>query len=72
MVQIAEPAADDPSHELQITREHDGRPRIDVTDLQTAGIESFVRSAVSTDRVALEHRGVRTYLVVNVDDSMRL
>ncbi|WP_247002325.1 hypothetical protein [Halosolutus gelatinilyticus] len=38
--------------------------RIDVTDLHAAGIESFVRSNVDTDRVSLEQRGARTYLVL--------
>lgn len=40
------------------------RRRIDVTDLHTAGIEEFVRSNVDTDYVSLEHRGGRTYLVL--------
>lgn len=42
----------------------DDRRRIDVTDLHAAGIEGFVESSVGTDRVSLEHRGGRTYLVV--------
>ncbi|WP_049921485.1 hypothetical protein [Halopiger djelfimassiliensis] len=40
------------------------RRRIDVTDLHAAGIESFVRTNVDTDAVSLEHRGARTYLVL--------
>ncbi|ELY52243.1 hypothetical protein [Natronolimnohabitans innermongolicus] len=40
------------------------RRRIDVTDLHADGIESFVDSNVDTDRVSLEHRGGRTYLVL--------
>lgn len=40
------------------------RRRIDVTDLHAAGVEEFVRSNVDTDRVSLESRGGRTYLVV--------
>ncbi|MFC4543172.1 hypothetical protein ACFO5R_14675 [Halosolutus amylolyticus] len=44
--------------------EPDRRRRIDVTDLHAAGIDSFVRSNVETDRVSLEHRGARTYLVI--------
>lgn len=40
------------------------RRRIDVTDLHAAGIEEFVRSNVDTDYVSLEHRGARTYLVL--------
>ncbi|MFC7213229.1 hypothetical protein ACFQMM_07860 [Saliphagus sp. GCM10025308] len=38
--------------------------RIDVTDLDAAGVEEFVRTSVDTDAVSLEHRGARTYLVV--------
>ncbi|WP_436344958.1 hypothetical protein [Natronorubrum sp. FCH18a] len=41
-----------------------GRRRIDVTDLHAAGIEEFVESNVDTDYVSLEHRGARTYLVL--------
>ena len=41
------------------------RRRIDVTDLHAAGIEGFVESSVDTDCVSLEHRGGRTYLVVD-------
>lgn len=40
------------------------RRRIDVTDLRAAGIESFVESNVDTEFVSLEHRGGRTYLVL--------
>ena len=40
------------------------RRRIDVTDLHAAGIEEFVRSNVDTDCVSLEHRGARTFLVL--------
>ncbi|WP_265108411.1 hypothetical protein [Halosolutus halophilus] len=57
------------TREKLVTHEHDRRDpdrrrRIDVTDLHAAGIESFVRSNVETDRVSLEHRGERTYLVI--------
>lgn len=38
--------------------------RIDVTDLHAAGIDDFVRSNVETDAVSLEHRGARTYLLL--------
>ncbi|WP_254524622.1 hypothetical protein [Natrinema caseinilyticum] len=38
--------------------------RIDVTDLHAAGIDDFVRSNVETDAVSLEHRGGRTYLLL--------
>ena len=41
-----------------------GRRRIDVTDLHAGGIEEFVRSNVDTEDVSLEHRGGRTYLVL--------
>ena len=40
------------------------RRRIDVTDLHAAGIEEFVESNVDTNDVSLEHRGGRTYLVL--------
>ena len=40
------------------------RRRIDVTDVHTAGIDAFVESNVDTDVVSLEHRGGRTYLVL--------
>ncbi|AXR77281.1 hypothetical protein [Natrarchaeobaculum sulfurireducens] len=40
------------------------RRRIEVTELHTAGIEGFVDSSVDTDCVSLEHRGGRTYLVL--------
>ncbi len=40
------------------------RRRIEVTDLHAAGIEGFVDSSVDTDCVSLEHRGGRTYLVL--------
>lgn len=40
------------------------RRRIDVTDMQTKGVDEFVRRNVGTDRVSLEHRAGRTYLVV--------
>lgn len=40
------------------------RRRIDVTDLRAAGLEEFVRTNVDTDAVSLEHRGGRTYLLL--------
>lgn len=40
------------------------RRRIDVTDMHADGVQEFVRSNVDTDDVSLEHRGGRTYLVV--------
>jgi len=40
------------------------RRRIDVTELDAAGVDRYVRENVATDRVSLEHRGARTYLVV--------
>ena len=40
------------------------RKRIDVTDLHADGIDEFVRSNVDTDCVSLEHRGSRTFLVI--------
>lgn len=40
------------------------RRRIDVTDIHAAGIEEFVRTNVETDAVSLEHRGGRTYLLL--------
>ncbi|WP_306052819.1 hypothetical protein [Natronococcus wangiae] len=40
------------------------RRRIDVTDLHADGISEFVDANVDTDDVSLEHRGARTYLVL--------
>lgn len=40
------------------------RRRIDVTDRRAAGLEEFVRTNVDTDAVSLEHRGGRTYLLL--------
>ncbi|SEW11820.1 hypothetical protein [Natrinema salifodinae] len=45
-------------------RDRPGQQRIDVTDLHAAGIEEFVRTTVGTDAVSLEHRGARTYLLL--------
>ena len=44
--------------------EKPNRRRIDVTDLHADGLEAFVESNVDTDAVSLEHRGGRTYLVL--------
>ncbi|MFC6718679.1 hypothetical protein ACFQGT_15690 [Natrialbaceae archaeon GCM10025810] len=55
----ASTARDEPTVEIG-DRPH----RIDVSDLPADGIESFVRSNVTTDRVSLEHCGGRTYLVL--------
>lgn len=38
--------------------------RIDVTDLDAAGVTAYVERNVETDCVSLETRGTRTYLVV--------
>lgn len=58
------------------TRERDGettlearladtrRSRIDVTEMDARSVQQFARQNVGTDRVSLEHRGARTYLVV--------
>lgn len=56
-------------HTSRSTDDRDGQPqrerrRIDVSDLHTAGIDEFVRSNVETDAVSLEHRGGRTYLLL--------
>ncbi|WP_255168534.1 hypothetical protein [Natrononativus amylolyticus] len=40
------------------------RRRIDVSEMDAAGVREFVRDSVGTDRVSLEHRGSRTYLLV--------
>lgn len=40
------------------------RRRIDVTDMDAEGVTAYVRERVHTDRVSLESRGARTYLVV--------
>ncbi len=39
--------------------------RIDVTDLDAKGVEEFVRHSIDTDAVSLEHRGSRTYLLID-------
>lgn len=51
------------------SRERDSSPepvrrRIDVTDLHAAGIEEFIDSNVDAKAVSLEHRGARTFLVL--------
>ncbi|PCR90990.1 hypothetical protein [Natrinema ejinorense] len=46
------------------TTAHGQRRRIDVTDLDAAGLDEFVRTNVETDAVSLEHRGGRTYLLI--------
>ncbi|WP_323172356.1 hypothetical protein [Natrialba sp. PRR66] len=42
------------------------RERIEVTELDAASIGEFVQARVDvdTDQVSLEHRGARTYLVL--------
>ncbi|OAQ54620.1 hypothetical protein HTG_03425 [Natrinema mahii] len=40
------------------------RRRIDVTDRRAADLEEFVRTNVEADAVSLEHRGGRTYLLL--------
>ncbi|ADD04578.1 uncharacterized protein Nmag_0994 [Natrialba magadii ATCC 43099] len=42
------------------------RERIEVTELHAAGVEEFIhdQTDVDTDQVSLEHRGARTYLVL--------
>ncbi|SFB87271.1 hypothetical protein SAMN05444422_102501 [Halobiforma haloterrestris] len=56
-------AADDRPADVDGNADPDRR-RIDVTDLRADGIEEFVAESVDTDRVSLEHRGHRTYLVL--------
>lgn len=52
-------------HERVATLEAEPRRhRIDVTEVHAAGIEAFVDENVDTDTVSLEHRGGRTYLVL--------
>ncbi|GAB3022561.1 hypothetical protein [Natronobiforma cellulositropha] len=43
----------------------DGRRRIDVTDVHAAGVAAYARECVGSTAVSLEHRGARTYLVVD-------
>jgi hypothetical protein len=55
--------------EPRSTGDRDRRPaeqrqRIDVSDVHTAEMDEFVRSNVDTDAVSLEHRGGRTYLLI--------
>ena len=38
--------------------------RIDVSHLDAQGVQEYVRENVDTDYVSLEHRGARTYLLV--------
>ena len=40
------------------------RRRIDVTDMDADSLRRYVRECVDTDHVSLEHRGARTYLLV--------
>lgn len=40
------------------------RRRVDVSSLGLAEIETYVDANLETDRVSLERRGARTYLVV--------
>ena len=40
------------------------RRRIDVTDMDARSVQEFARENVGTDRVSFEHRGARTFLVV--------
>lgn len=54
----------DPKAADERSDEASRRRRIDVTDLRADGIEAFVEASVETDRVSLEHRGSRTYLVL--------
>ncbi|MDJ1433858.1 hypothetical protein [Halostagnicola sp. A-GB9-2] len=62
MNQLVKQFDDEPSDRESVV--DSDRPRIDVSDLQAKGVEEFVRTNVSTDRVSLEHRGSHTYLVV--------
>lgn len=39
--------------------------RIDVTGMEAAAVSEYVESNVDTDRVSLEHRGARTYIVLD-------
>lgn len=48
--------------EEQIARTE--RRRIDVTELDVSSLETFVEENVGTHLVSLEHRGGRTYLVL--------
>ena len=41
-----------------------GRRRIDVTDVDAATVQEYVRECVDRDEVSFEHRGARTYLLV--------
>lgn len=54
--------ADDPDAPANPTRPT--TRRIDVTHLDAQGVQEYVRENVATDRVSLEHRGERTYLLV--------
>ncbi|MDF9744202.1 hypothetical protein [Natrinema salsiterrestre] len=45
-------------------RTADQRRRIDVSDVHTTEIREYVRSNLETDAVSLEHRGGRTYLLI--------
>ncbi|ELZ08671.1 hypothetical protein C479_12638 [Halovivax asiaticus JCM 14624] len=40
------------------------RRRVDVTELDVTSLETFVEENVGTHLVSLEHRGGRTYLVL--------
>ena len=40
------------------------RRRIEVTDMDAASVQRYVRQNVAADDVSFEHRGARTYLLV--------
>lgn len=41
-----------------------GTRRIDVTDLSAESVQEYVEDCVATETVSFEHRGARTFLVV--------
>ncbi|MFC3957919.1 hypothetical protein [Halovivax cerinus] len=55
---------DEPADELERRIARTERRRIDVTELDVTSLETFVEENVGTHLVSLEHRGGRTYLVL--------
>ena len=58
------PPADRTTEALESRIARTERRRIDVSELDAAGVETFVEENVGTHLVSLEHRGGRTYLLL--------
>lgn len=42
----------------------ESRRRFDVTGMDARGVQQLVEEDLATDRISLEHRGARTYLLM--------